>query len=285
MTDSKCPLTLFTSTLLVIIIGLVDYLTGYQISFSIFYLIPILWATWKNGKISGIIISSLSAIIWLEADLLTQHFYTHPAIPYWNAFMRFGVFILVTLLLNALKYSLENEKKLARLDHLTQVANSRSFGEAIFKEKQRAQRYQHLFSLAYIDLDNFKTVNDKFGHEAGDKLLQKVAQLLMNETRKTDVLGRLGGDEFAILMPETDGQSAKDVLTRIQKKFSKEMQQENLAISLSIGCVTFITIPDTVDEIINKADTLMYSAKNAGKSRIYYKEFIVIQKDISNKSG
>ena len=266
--------SLVIGILLVLLIGIIDLITGYQISFSIFYLIPIMWITWQSGKKSGFFISLLSAIAWLEADLLAEHFYTHPAIPYWNAFMRFGIFVLITYILSILKKSLENEKKLARLDHLTQAANYRSFSEAIFLEIQRAQRYKHPFSLAYLDLDNFKLVNDRFGHEAGNKLLQETVALMQTETRKTDLVGRLGGDEFAILMPETDKRSARDVLVRIKNKFALEMENKNYQVSMSIGCITYLDVPVEVDDILQKADELMYSIKKRGKDNLSCEDYV-----------
>jgi len=266
--------SLVIGILLVLLIGSIDLITGYQISFSIFYLIPIMWITWQSGKKSGFFISLLSAIAWLEADLLAEHLYTHPAIPYWNAFMRFGIFVLITYILSILKKSLENEKKLARLDHLTQAANYRSFSEAIFLEIQRAQRYKHPFSLAYLDLDNFKLVNDRFGHEAGNKLLQETVALMQTETRKTDLVGRLGGDEFAILMPETDKRSARDVLVRIKNKFALEMENKNYQVSMSIGCITYLDVPLEVDDILQKADELMYSIKKRGKDNLSCEDYV-----------
>jgi len=266
--------SLVIGILLVLLIGSIDLITGYQISFSIFYLIPIMWITWQSGKKSGFFISLLSAIAWLEADLLPEHLYTHPAIPYWNAFMRFGIFVLITYILSILKKSLENEKKLARLDHLTQAANYRSFSEAIFLEIQRAQRYKHPFSLAYLDLDNFKLVNDRFGHEAGNKLLQETVALMQTETRKTDLVGRLGGDEFAILMPETDKRSARDVLVRIKNKFALEMENKNYQVSMSIGCITYLDVPLEVDDILQKADELMYSIKKRGKDNLSCEDYV-----------
>ena len=266
--------SLVIGILLVLLIGIIDLITGYQISFSIFYLIPIMWITWQSGKKSGFFISLLSAIAWLEADLLAEHLYTHPAIPYWNAFMRFGIFVLITYILSILKKSLENEKKLARLDHLTQAANYRSFSEAIFLEIQRAQRYKHPFSLAYLDLDNFKLVNDRFGHEAGNKLLQETVALMQTETRKTDLVGRLGGDEFAILMPETDKRSARDVLVRIKNKFALEMENKNYQVSMSIGCITYLDVPVEVDDILQKADELMYSIKKRGKDNLSCEDYV-----------
>ncbi|MEJ2535725.1 MAG: hypothetical protein P8048_01475 [Calditrichia bacterium] len=106
------------SLILVFLIGIIDYASGYEYSFSIFYLIPVIWATWNAGRWSGILISVFSTITWVEADLLAKHLYSQPFIPYWNGLVRFGVFITVTLLLAELRKSLDRETNIARTDHL-----------------------------------------------------------------------------------------------------------------------------------------------------------------------
>jgi len=259
--------------LLILLIAVVDLFTGYQLSFSIFYFIPIMWITWKTGRTGGIISSVFSAIAWLEADLLAEHFYTHAIIPYWNATMRMGMFILVAFILSALKKSLDNEKQNSRTDHLTRLANSRSFLEFLEQETQRAKRYGQRFSVAYIDIDNFKFVNDTLGHHAGDELLQKIAATIRETTRQTDIVGRMGGDEFCILLPMTDQNKAKEVLQRLNKKIEQLFFLKQYKITFSMGCITFHQIPDTIDEIIQRADDLMYQVKKTGKNNIQFSIF------------
>jgi len=257
-----------TGFLLILFIAIVDYFTGYQLSFSIFYLIPIIWITWKSGKIGGILYSVFSSIAWLAADLLTSPFYAHTFIPYWNATMRLAMFILVAVLLSALKKSLDKERQNSRTDHLTQLSNSKSFMEALELEFQRSKRYEHHFSLAYIDVDNFKAINDTMGHHTGDQLLQNIATSIRETTRQTDIIGRMGGDEFCILLPETDQKKAMDVLRRVNDKLTTLTVGKNNKITLSIGCVTYQTVPDSIDEVIKMADDLMYEAKQKGKNKI-----------------
>ena len=260
------------SLILVFLIGIIDYASGYEYSFSIFYLIPVIWATWNAGRWSGILISVFSTITWIEADLLAKHLYSQTFIPYWNGLVRFGVFITVTLLLAELRKSLDRETNIARTDHLTKAANLRSFYEVVETEATRARRYNRLFTLAYLDLDNFKTVNDQLGHRTGDLLLQKAAATMMEQVRQTDMVSRLGGDEFAILLPETNLESARDVLKRLREKILQSMQENNWKVTVSMGSVTYRSIPDSVDEIIRKADDLMYLVKREGKNDIQFRE-------------
>ncbi len=259
--------------MLVVSLGLIDYLTGPEIAFSIFYLFPILLVTWFVGRSVGIVISIVSAVVWLLADLLAGHIYSHQIIPYWNMSMRFGFFCITVLIMSKLKYSLEQERNLARTDPLTQVPNSRHFMELANIEINRADRYRHPFTLAYLDLDNFKSVNDHFGHSVGDTLLLSVADTIKKSIRVVDIVARLAGDEFAILLPETGFESARLAVQRIQENLLVCMRKNEWPVTFSIGVVTFVKIASTVDEAIRTADTLMYSVKNGGKNGIKHEIF------------
>jgi diguanylate cyclase (GGDEF)-like protein len=255
---------------LIVLIGLVDYLSGAEISFSIFYLVPILFITWKMGRKAGVFISVSGAIIWFVSDNAVAH-YSHSLIPYWNAFVRLGFFLITSLMLSKLKSELEKEKELGRIDPLTGVNNSRSFYEAASSEIERSKRYGHIFSAAYIDLDDFKSINDNLGHSTGDQLLHQVAFIMRQSLRKIDVTSRVGGDEFVVLMPETDEKTAKTVIERLQKNLMESMNSKGWPVTFSVGAVTFITPPKSVNDMIKEADNLMYRAKQEGKNRIVLK--------------
>jgi hypothetical protein len=156
---------------LVGLLGMVDYFTGNDYSFSLFYLIPIALITWYTNQTLGVIISILSATTWMIADIAAGQAYLQPIIYFWNTLIRFGFFIIVVYLLSKLRKSQKTEEALARIDHLTGAINSRYFHELLEMELDRSRRYKHPFTLVYIDLDNFKQVNDKFGHMEGDKLI------------------------------------------------------------------------------------------------------------------
>ena len=140
--------------------------------------------------------------------------------------------------------------------------------KGVQKEIGRLQRYKRQFTVAYVDLDNFKTVNDQFGHSKGDELLRIVANTARNQLRDTDVVARLGGDEFALLLPETGQEDARVVIAKIQRSFLSEMRNNGWPVTLSIGVLTCIEMPGTADELIKMADKLMYSVKNNGKNAI-----------------
>jgi diguanylate cyclase (GGDEF)-like protein len=256
-------------------IGIIDYLTGYEISFSLFYLFPVCLLTWFASRRFGIATSIASAITWLVADVATGHTYTSPVIFAWNTIIRLGFFIIVTYLLSALKIALEHEKELARIDNLTGAVNGRFFSELLLMEMERIQRNKRPFTIACLDLDNFKSVNDRFGHSMGDKVLWTIVRQARSQLRKMDVVARLGGDEFAFLLPETDQTAAQAAIQRIQTSLLDEMSKNEWSVTFSIGVLTCVRInmPQTSDELLKRADDMMYSVKNTGKNSIRYSIF------------
>jgi diguanylate cyclase (GGDEF)-like protein len=212
----------------------------------------------------------LSALTWLIADLSSGTTYSFSDIPYWNGVARVSSFFILTFILSALKNTLKQEKEFSRIDFLTGIRNRRYFIELVHMEINRARRYEHPFTLVCIDLDNFKTVNDCFGHSTGDILLRLVAHTLQENIRVTDTVARLGGDEFAILLPETGRHEAEVIMQKVQKITLDLLRRHGWPVTLSIGVVTFTNPPSTVDETLRISDQLMYTAKNSGKNGIQY---------------
>jgi len=260
---------IITGSIFVGAIGIADIATGSELAFSLFYLIPIVLVTWFSGRNLGLVISVDSAVMWFIADVLAGQTYSQSVIRYWNAITRLGFFIVVTLLLPALR-ALERERDLARSDYLTGVANRRYFFELAQTELDRSHRYKRPFSIAYIDLDGFKTVNDQWGHQTGDKLLCAVANRVKRELRRTDIIARFGGDEFIVLLLETDQPAAQIAVPKIQSALMDEMRQNDWHVTFSIGVLTCLEAQITADELVKRADSLMYSVKKNGKNAIAY---------------
>jgi len=265
------PFWVITGIVLIAGIGIIDFLTGYEMAFSLFYLVPISLVTWFAGRRLGVWASIVSALVWLFADIAAGDTYSLHAIYYWNFSIRLSFFIIVTLLLSALKKAFEREKELAQLDSLTGAFNTRYFSELLKLEINRAQRYSRPFTVAYFDLDNFKTINDRFGHSTGDVVLNTIVKHAKSHLRKVDVIARLGGDEFAFLFPETGQLAAQVIISKIQSGLLDEMSKNNWPVTFSIGVVTCLNnLPQTSDELMKRADDLMYSVKNNGKNGVSY---------------
>ncbi len=256
--------------LLVIVVGIIDYFLGENVSAALFYLLPISLASWFIGKRAGIFMSFASAGTWVIADIMARQAYLHPIIHSWNTLMSLGLFWIVSYTLSALKASLEHEKSMARTDPLTGMINRRYFNELADKEIRRSKRFKHPFAVAYIDIDNFKGVNDRFGHDEGDKLLLSTAEVMHSHIRETDIAARLGGDEFIVLLPETEHESARIFFTKMHEYLIGMAQQRRWPVTFSIGVITFVTPPGSVDDMIKSADALMYTGKHRGKDMIRF---------------
>ena len=137
-------------------------------------------------------------------------------------------------------------------------------------EISRSQRYRLPLSLAYIDLDNFKAVNDCLGHSTGDKVLRDLTEAICRQIRPSDTLARLGGDEFALLMPETDPEAAEKIVNRLHSSLEDEMLKNDWMVTFSLGVVTYKEVPKTVDEMVKMADSAMYTVKAGGKNGVNY---------------
>jgi diguanylate cyclase (GGDEF)-like protein len=272
---SKLPQSLLISIgcVLVLLVGILTYLAGPELSSSIFFLVPIALVTWFTKRSIGLIVSILSALAWLIANLALGATYSDSTIVYWNGVARLSSFFVLTFILSTLKNILKQEKELSRIDFLTGIPNRRYFIELFNMEINRARRYKFPFTMVLLDLDNFKTVNDCFGHSTGDILLRLVARTIRENIRITDTVARLGGDEFAILLPETGHDAAEAILQKVQKINLEIMRRHGWPVTLSIGVVTFTSPPSTVDETLRISDQLMYSAKNNGKNSIQYEVF------------
>jgi len=173
-------------------------------------------------------------------------------------------------LLKSQEAALEAERKLARIDSLTGLANRRAFYESTELERKRALRHARPLSLAYLDLDNFKQVNDRNGHEVGDELLACVGGIMRANLRAEDLVARLGGDEFAVLLPESDYQAASIAVAKLHRILSDEMQKHCWPVGVSMGMVTFESIPENVEDMVHAADELMYTVKHNGKNRVAF---------------
>lgn len=256
------------SLLTIVAIGLVDYFITANLGMSIFYVLPIAALTWYVQSRLGYLAGITSAFLWglAEARRFPDGF--HAFLMGWNTLVRLSFFLLIVFLLVELKSAYQQERRLAQTDSLTALLNRRAFTDMLEREIQQSQRYGFAFTLAYLDIDNFKQVNDQLGHAEGDRLLQKVADVLTQEYRASDYHARLGGDEFAILLAQTNQKQATPALQRLMVGFSS-LEASIPAIGFSIGAVTFQeTLPESAEKALAAADKVMYAAKSRGKNQL-----------------
>jgi diguanylate cyclase (GGDEF)-like protein len=267
--DSPTALIVAEAALLVLAVAVVDYLTGVEYRTFPLYFIPVTLASIRLGKGAGIGTATASAAAWLVSNHLAGMDRAHaPLVATVNTGVMLITFVFVALLTSAQRDWLLKERALSRTDGLTGLRNGRGFYEAAESEIARAARYRHPLTVAYLDLDNFKTVNDRFGHARGDELLALVGRTLRHATRATDVVGRLGGDEFAVIFPESDRLAAAAALAKLKALLDASIAKRQCPVSVSIGAVSFATPPPDVETLVHEADRVMYEVKGAGKDDI-----------------
>jgi diguanylate cyclase (GGDEF)-like protein len=252
------------------LVGLADWFSHANIAATLAYLLPISIVGWGMSKAATLVAAAVCSGMWLTIDVKTSTEATPMALVIINAIVLATVLQLFGQLLATLKSQLDHERKLARTDPLTQVHNRRAFWNAATRELARSRRQGTSFSLAYIDVDGFKAVNDRFGHHAGDQLLRGIAQELQQELRELDMVARLGGDEFVLLLPDTGEIGAGKVIDRVKKSLQAAVWRRSFDIDFSIGVLTVIDPPSSVEELVSGADELMYQVKRTGRGLILH---------------
>ena len=268
------PFWVIVGVVLVILLGIIDYLSGYELDISLFYLIPIFIVVWYTDGRMGLVFSFASTGVAFLANYFAGQTYSNPTILVSNTLLHLGFYLLVAWLVASLKKTSTGNLELARTDYVTGAISVRYFYELAQIEIRRSQRYRHPITMAYIDLDNFKTVNDQLGHSTGDRVLRAVTDGIRRQVRNQDTLARLGGDEFVLLLPETDGVAARTALNKIHASLVDEMLRNGWMVTFSMGVVTFKEAPKTVDEMVKMADNIMYSVKVAGKNGVKYSTYL-----------
>lgn len=168
-------------------------------------------------------------------------------------------------------------QQLATRDSLTGLFNRREFQRALTEECERSLRFSHPFSLVMLDIDHFKKLNDTYGHPAGDEVLKHVASLLAGQVRAVDRVARYGGEEFALLMVETDREAARDAMERLCALLAEvpcviASSGLTLPVTLSVGVAALPRDADGPESLLAAADAALYSAKRAGRNRIFLAE-------------
>lgn len=259
---------------LLILMGLINYQFSSDTSLAFLYLLPIAISTWFVNKKAGFGICILSAIaerfVHKNIDIWQVNTFSF----YWNLGVIFVLFLTISYLIYHLRLSLDRERELARIDDKTGVANKRLFLELAGLEVKKSNRFRHPLTVIYMDIDDFRQLNEALGYAVGDKLLKAVAETIKHNLRETDIIARIGGDEFIVLLPGSGYEPAQIVISRLQKQLSEMMQENQWVATFSIGAATFINPPKSVEEMIHRADRFMYIAKKNGKNQLNHQPTI-----------
>jgi diguanylate cyclase (GGDEF)-like protein len=250
------------------LIGWLDYETGTEIRIFPLYFVPLGLLAWLYGLRVSFVAALFATFIWVIAFATASITYSAWYVWVVNFFTQGTAFVFVAVVINKLHESLEHEKSLSRTDPLTGLSNRRSFyegGEILLKICKREKK---VVTLVYIDLDNFKLLNDKLGHKQGDLYLLQVAELLSGNLRESDLIARLGGDEFAVLMPDTDALGARDKMEHIHSRLLDLPTSKTIGVSASIGGVSYPVPLMSLEEMTTSADKVMYKIKESTKNSV-----------------
>jgi diguanylate cyclase (GGDEF)-like protein len=236
--------------------GLVDITTGRDLSLSIVYVAGVAFMAWIGSFRIGLI-GGIAAGAAVLTDGLVNSVGLAAAIS--NAVTAFALLIATAAIVDRLRKALIRESNEARYDPLTGLPNRRACEERGALELARLERLGDALSVAFLDFDGLKQVNDNRGHAAGDAALVHLATSSQKLLRPTDMLARIGGDEFVLLLPHTDYDEATTVIRRIQARLAEADGGE--PASVTVGLVTWRSAPPSVEQLFVEADALMYSAK------------------------
>lgn len=244
----------------ILLLGYLRTATDAEFTFASFAVVPVLVIAWIAGKGSGLFIAFLSAAMWWVGDIASEREFSAQWIPWANAITRFVIYCLAALLVAKVRQQFDREHEQATRDALTGLPNRRAFLEAGKAEVERVKRYLHPLAVVFLDLDNFKQLNDTKGHAAGDAALRATAKALVATLRSSDRVARLGGDEFGALLPEIGYDAAVESARKISVVVNRALEAFP-PVKVSVGVAWFGVADRTFSAMLNAADELMYEVK------------------------
>ncbi|MBX3460082.1 MAG: diguanylate cyclase [Planctomycetes bacterium] len=271
----QTALVMLSALAAIAVVAWLDYITGVEVASVMFYIVPIVLVAWTLDRRWVVLTSLLASLTWTAVEFYSRKF-DHPAVGIWNEAAALAIFVLVGIAISTVRREqrrlqsankqiselLEAEHRDARTDALTGLPNRRDFIEGLGLEIARSRRDGKPLCVLYLDLDNFKRINDKHGHAEGDAVLKRVAEALRRHLRASDMPGRIGGDEFAALLWQTEKQGAKQVGERLLNAVNEiGADYPACKLGVSVGAAWFERPPADPEEALDDADDAMYEAK------------------------
>ncbi len=257
----------------IFMLGALRSATDADFTFASLVVLPVLAIAWIGGRANGLLAAFLAATVWIVGDTVaSERQFSAEWIPWANAITRLMTYSLVALLAAQVRLQFEREHDYATHDALTGLQNRRAFLEAGAAEVERSKRYAHPLAIIFLDLDDFKQLNDTQGHDAGDAALRATAKALVGSLRSSDHVARLGGDEFAVLLPEIGYEAVVDTGRKISNEMNKALKAFP-PVKSSIGIAWFGEADSLFPAMLKAADGLMYEVKESGKNNMRSRRF------------
>jgi diguanylate cyclase (GGDEF)-like protein len=234
--------------------------------------IPVITNGLKN-RLWAVIIITVSYLIYSSlADFIPRYWEQIGLPPLSRYILKIGMLLILLISLSGLAISDKMNSLIIR-DGLTGLFNKTYVHQRLDEEFYRSKRYDHDLSLMMIDLDNFKALNDRFGHAVGDHLLRYFSQVIADTIRPSDIAARYGGEEFLIILPETRKEEAQTVAERLLNRislypFRVDSRKEDVPFTISIGVTAYPDHGESAEDLVVLADQALYQAKKDGKNKV-----------------
>jgi diguanylate cyclase (GGDEF)-like protein len=246
-------------------IGFADFLTPAQVGLAVFNVVPVFVAAMRFGRRAAYPFAGLSAFSWFASEVFHRHANGLPTLLGWDLASRLIFFGVIAELSCQLREALEMARYEGRTDPLTGLLNRRAFFERAESAVRRSREFSEQLAVAFIDVDDFKMVNDTLGHETGDSVLRTLGHALGCSARSGDVVARLGGDEFAILLPSTGLAEVRSVGSKLEALLAEALASTGVWSGASIGIAVLSDQTPSVDALLRAADADMFHSKRARK--------------------
>jgi diguanylate cyclase (GGDEF)-like protein len=251
------------------LVGAIDHFTGTEIRVLSLYFVPLALAGWQLKRTGAVFASLFATFVWPLAQYTSGVRYSSAAIWSINILTQAAAFFTVGLLVAEHAKRLRVEESLSRTDALTGLRNRRVLVDEATMTLELCKRHARPVSVAYIDLDNFKQVNDSYGHARGDQVLKECASIIASSLRSTDLAARFGGDEFALLLPETSPKDAVALMERVRMNLANNAGLQSMGVTATIGVIGEEVSRTAIEDLLSRADARMYEAKSSGKNRVF----------------
>ncbi len=241
------------------------------------YLLPTIFSALTLGKVTTLLQVGLITALYLHAAYAAEQELFFSYATFSQVLLNFAPVVLVAYLTSLLAADMRSARsfaqELAETDELTRLLNMRAFNTVLRKEEARAKQQNGHFALMMIDMDAFKTINDRFGHETGNEMLRNLATTCLKTLRSSDIIARYGGDEFIVLLPGTEPAAAREAADRLRQSIANmsfDAGGDRISTTVSIGCVFYPDTSDDLAELLARADLLMYDSKSGGRNRVTF---------------